>query len=508
MTSSKPQITNIVCYLRRSRQDIEKEKKTGEDTLLNQKKLMVKVLDDMGIPYDTFEEIGSGDRIDTRPVFQHVLNLLEQEKYNTIAVKEIARLGRGSYSDMGQIFDLIKEKRIFIINPYKIYDIENSADARQIRFELFFAREEYEMIKERMYSSKITLAYEGRWIVGAAPFGYQLNSKTTMLDVDEEKSKIIQMIFDLYTNNNYTEYSIATYLNQIGFDAPRNSKWRVPTIKRILQNVVYIGTLKYRTRKRVNNKYFDRPKEEWIVVENAYEPIIDKETWEKVQEKMKNNYIPRVKIDFSPCELAGLVICKKCGRRMVKQSSVQHYHKKNGTDSVYHKEFLWCTNKGCTFVKYRDVEKDILKFLEVIGQLEVDILKQQYEEYYIEKNKTINIEVNIEKKKNELKRRLEFIYDKFESGVYSNEEFLERKSKIEKEVSGLNDLPKIQTNNIKTNKIFEDLKLQINNAVETYKNEGNKTVKNNILLSVIDKVFLTKTGKGKYDLEIIPRFII
>ncbi|MGB9804939.1 recombinase family protein, partial [Desulfofundulus sp.] len=83
-------IYRIINYLRRSRQDIEREKRTGEDTLAIQKRIMAKVLDDLGIPYDQVEEIGSGDKIETRPVFQQVLADLEQGKYNAVAAKEIS----------------------------------------------------------------------------------------------------------------------------------------------------------------------------------------------------------------------------------------------------------------------------------------------------------------------------------------------------------------------------------------------------------------------------------
>ncbi|MDQ0176448.1 recombinase family protein [Bacillus chungangensis] len=87
-------------YVRKSRCDEERERRTGEDALTEQKKLMAKLLDDMGIPYVQKFEVGSGVKIATRPVFKEVLEELKQGKYDAIAVKEISRLGRGSMSDM------------------------------------------------------------------------------------------------------------------------------------------------------------------------------------------------------------------------------------------------------------------------------------------------------------------------------------------------------------------------------------------------------------------------
>ena len=149
-SSPQQNIYKIINYLRRSRQDIEKEKRTGEDTLSTQQKIMTKVLDDIGIPYDQVSEIGSGDKIETRPVFKQLLEDLKIGKYNGVAIRELSRLGRGNYSDMGIIYDLVVSKNIYIITPYKIYDPSNSSDVRQIRFELFMSREEFELVKDRL----------------------------------------------------------------------------------------------------------------------------------------------------------------------------------------------------------------------------------------------------------------------------------------------------------------------------------------------------------------------
>ncbi|MFZ5642569.1 MAG: recombinase family protein [Bacillota bacterium] len=513
-------INYIICYLRRSRQDIEREKRTGEDTLGTQKKIMVKVLDDLKIPYDTEEEIGSGDKIETRPVFQQVLFNLEQGKYNAVAVKEIPRLGRGDYSDMGQIYELIRDKRIFIITPYKIYDPQNPADLRQIRFELFFAREEFEMIKERLISARYSLAHEGKWVAGATPFGYTLNRNTTRLEIIEEEAQIVRLIFTIYAYGLETEDSIsqdvsfraiATYLTRIGIPTPRGaSSWNFMSVRRILENVAYIGTVKFRSRKRVVNRYYDRPQSEWIVVEFAHEPIIDMETWNITQAKLKKSRIqPHVKLDFSPCELAGIVVCAKCGYRMVRQCSTQHYKKKTGGTSIYHKEFLWCPTPGCTCVKYRDVETSILTYLKTLRDFDVERLKQSFENIYRKQRETI-IDLNtneiVEKRKAELKRRLKFVCDRYESGIYDDQLFLERKSEIEKELLMLQSVTPIQQSEDFIDKEMYHLKANIKTFLETYQQLENKTLKNKLLSELINVVYLEKTGKGQFNLAIHPRF--
>ncbi|GAW91259.1 recombinase family protein [Calderihabitans maritimus] len=517
------EIKRIICYLRRSRQDIEKEKRTGEDTLANQKKIMLEALDKLQIIYDIAEEIGSGDKIETRPVFQQVLKDIETGKYDAVAVKEIPRLGRGTYSDMGKIYDLIISKRIYIVTPYKIYDPANPADARQIRFELFLAREEFEMIKERLVGAKYNLAAEGRWVVGAAPFGYQLNSRTGRLEINEEEAQIVRLIFTLYvyglengdnTKKDVSFRAIATYLTRMGVPTPRKAaSWNYLTVKRIIENPVYAGTLKYRTKKRVGNKYYDRPKSEWIVVENAHEPIISQETWELAQAKLKNTRAtPNVKLDFSPCELAGLVVCAKCGRHMVRQYSIQHYRRKDGEVSMYRKEFLWCRTPGCTFVKYRDVEAGILKYLAALGKFDVKKLKEFFEEEYTrqkEETAPVDTDIFIEKKKTELKRRLDFICEKYEAGIYDDEMFIRRKDEIEKELNMLEKIIKKQNEHEPADTCEQDMlvmKQNIKTFLEAYKKAGDKTLKNKLLRELVSRVIVNKTGRATFDLVIYPRF--
>lgn len=101
---------------------------------------------------------------------------------------------------MGVIYDLITEKRIFIITPYKIFDPNNPADLRQIRFELFMSREEFETTRERLMGGRVNRAMEGKWVAGEAPFGYDYNPDTKKLEINEGQAEQIRAIFDFYVN--------------------------------------------------------------------------------------------------------------------------------------------------------------------------------------------------------------------------------------------------------------------------------------------------------------------
>lgn len=504
-------IRNIINYLRKSRQDIEREKKTGEDTLHEQKQLMDRVLSSYGVPYEQRPEIGSGDKISSRPVFQEIIKEIEQGKHDAIAVKEISRMGRGSYKDMGTIYDLIQEKRLFIITPYKIYDPTNPSDLRQIRFELFMSREEFETTRERMTGGRYNAAMEGKWVAGKAPYGYKYDPNTKHLVVVEEEAEVVRMIYDFYANGiilngerKLVQFrALASYLTRLGIKTPRGKDWHPTRLKEFLSYERYIGRIKFRTTQRNSDgKVVERPESEHIVVEDAHEPIIDMETWEKVQARIENrDYNPRTKLEFDPCELAGLCVCKKCGRKMVRQYSVQHYKKTNGEKSIYHKEFLWCTTAGCTFVKYRNIEHSLLNSLTALRDLDDKELQYAFKHMTAEESSQKEYSQDdllkqVELKKEELKRRRKFIFQKHQDGIYSDEDFITNRNEIDKELEQLEKTviaPAGTPKEINPSKTREN----ITSVLEAYQKTTHKSARNAILKTVFDKVVVEVLEKGR-----------
>ena len=500
------EITAIINYLRRSRQDEERERRTGEDTLSEQKLLMDRVLADYGVPYEQRFEIGSGDKIDSRPVFRKILDELHMGKWNAIAVKEISRLGRGSYEDMGRIYDLLQQFRIFVITPYKIYDPKNPSDLRQIRFELFLSREEFETTRERLMGARYNYSMQGKWMAGTVPFGYKFNETTQKLEIDDDQAEVVRLIFHLYANEKMGYHSIATHLRKLGIrTATGKTNWQPEVIHRMLKKPVYIGQVNFRMTEKRNGKVKMRPKEEWIIVENAHEPIIDEETWWACQNRLNDTKGKQpVNTDFSPCELASLVSCHKCGKKMVRQYSVQRYEKKNGESSTYEKEFLRCT---CgVYVKYRDVEKRLLEILEQFA-LDQNKLKdgiaatlQGIPSYnLIHSAKLIE---QIEQQQEAVQRKLDRAYDLVIEGTFSVQEFEDRRAKYQAEMEELekrktylsmHEVQEEKRPEIDISKVQEN----ISSIINAYHRLNSKTRKNILLLNVFDSVELEIIEKGR-----------
>ncbi|MNW32417.1 Recombinase [compost metagenome] len=506
----------IINYLRKSRADEEQERRTGEDVLTAQKELMDRILEPVGLPYDQRPEIGSGDKISSRPVFQSVIEDLQAKKYQAIAVKEISRMGRGSYTDMGVIYDLIVDNRIFIITPYKVYDPRNPSDLRQIRFELFMSREEFETTRERLFGGRVNNAIEGRWVSGAAPYGFTYNKATKKLEIDEEQAREVRAIFDFFVNGvvepgghrrDVSYRALASYLSKKTSIKPPRGKgdWQPQVLRQLLSNERYIGIMRFRTTQRINGKVVARPEEEHIIIPGAIPAILDEDIWEKAQKKINDSsHKPRTKMDFSPCELAGLCICTKCGRRMVRQYSIQDYKKKTGEVIKYHKEFLWCTTSGCTFIKYRNVEEEIISVLSYLSDLDEDELNNTFSSILASEQKSTEIAYDdeyIEKQTKTLKKRMDFIFEKYESGKYTDEMFDERKSEVDKQLEDLKKLKESfeeQAARVGENNVDTDLiRKNINTVLDQYHATDNKTMKNSILRATFDSIEVTLTEKGR-----------
>lgn len=505
-------IKSIVNYLRKSRQDVEREKRTGEDTLHEQKQLMNRVLSDYEIPYKQEFEVGSGDKISTRPVFQQVIKDLENEVYDAIAVKEISRMGRGSYSDMGIIYDLIVEKRIYIITPWKIYDPTNPSDLRQIRFELFMSREEFETTRERLTGGRYNAAMEGKWVAGPPPFGFNYDKKTGKLTINEKEAKTVRTLFDFYANGIIDKNgnrqlvqfrALGSYLRRIGIKTITGKRdWSPSYLKYLLTNERYIGTLRFNVyRETSERKRIKNPENEHVIVENAHPAIIDKKLWDKTQERINSRDVPtNTKLDFEPNRLAGICVCKKCGKRFIRRGGVQRYKKKDGSISVYEKFMLFCGTNGCTYVRYNAIEDDIIETLRYLGELDEKTFKNMVKQIAIEdkpKSRPEDIRSYVQSKREELQNRMEFIYEKLETGIYTDDMFLERKKVIDQELHDLNQINLDEIDN-KQNKDYNVKQTQTNikSILETYEMSKSSTEKNKLLHSIFDHINIEIIEKG------------
>lgn len=284
-----------------------------------------------------------------RPDFQRMMSDVDEGKVETIIVKDMSRLGR-DYLKVGYLTEFtFAEKDIHFIAINDNVDSENGSDNELIPFKNVFnewlARDTSKKIRAVIRNK----GESGKPLTNTPPLGYMKdpNDKNKWL-IDERCAPTIREIFKLCVNG-YNALAIAKILTEKGYDTPkafylkqgRNMYrddttepyfWHRSTVYKILRNPNYIGHLVNfkTTRKSYKNKRFVyRDPSEWKIIENHHEAIIDKETFDMVQELTK---VKRVVCNrYEDVNIfAGLLYCSDCGspinlKRVAKNRNYDYY---------------------------------------------------------------------------------------------------------------------------------------------------------------------------------------
>ncbi|BBH19381.1 hypothetical protein Back11_07260 [Paenibacillus baekrokdamisoli] len=188
-------IKHVAVYLRKSRDDGE-----FEDVLSKHRDTLLALVENRNWTYRLYEEVASGEKIESRKEMQKLLRHVEDQLYDGVVVMDIDRLGRGENKDWALIKDTFLNSETVIITPNKIYDLEIDNDDVSFDFMSIFARIEYKTIKRRMKQGKEAGAKKGMWTNGKPPFPYYYDKNTRSVLVDETKLPIYRAIVEKYLN--------------------------------------------------------------------------------------------------------------------------------------------------------------------------------------------------------------------------------------------------------------------------------------------------------------------
>ena len=168
-----------------------------------------------------------------------------------------------------------------------------------------------------------------------------------------------------------------TYLSGMGLNVkpPKYPEWSRTTVLQILHNRVYLGHFeggKHSTKSFKNKKVLCLPEEQWIVVENTHEPIIDQYLFDMAQKvahvKKRENKSGRVNI------FAGLLKCSTCGKGLGLMPPRYEGHLGYYTCNLYRNRSKQCTGHS---ISYKDIYKlvfeDIKHNAEAARQHEGDL---------------------------------------------------------------------------------------------------------------------------------------
>jgi len=183
-----------------------------------------------------------------------------------------------------------------------------------VQFERFRAAQYSKELSDKVFRGCVRIAQQGYWAGGKPPYGLHrlLLSETRepvqVLDPGERKSiqnqrvrltagndaevRTIRRIFQQFTEGGRGESAVAEGLNRDGVAAPGGGEWDPSKVRHVLTNEVYIGTLVYnRTTQKLKTPSRVNPPDKWVTTPGAFEPLIDKEVFDRAQEILRQRQL-------------------------------------------------------------------------------------------------------------------------------------------------------------------------------------------------------------------------
>ena len=323
---SNPMDYHAALYIRLSKED---ENEGPSESVTNQKSLLNAFVKEHRLSvYDTYVDDGwSGTSFD-RPDFQRMIGDIEAGKVNMVITKDLSRLGR-DYIMTGHYMErYFPEKRVRYISLLDGIDTGVESTANDITPFRAIMNDMYAKdISRKIKSVKRDKQRKGQFIGGKPVYGYKMHpTEKNKIVIDEEVAPIVRRIFAMAVDGMSCR-KIAATLNEEGVPTPATycgwntgrrgayaGLWSSERISEMLQNETYIGNMVQGRRVKISYKSRKCLRQEpsnWVVVEDTHEPLVDKETFQKVRMLVNSRRYTRSRTyDFL---LKGLIYCHECG---------------------------------------------------------------------------------------------------------------------------------------------------------------------------------------------------
>lgn len=463
-------VFKVAIYIRLSKEDLDKDVSSNSLSVENQRNVLTDYVNRNGyILVDVYIDDGyTGTNFD-RPAFKRMIKDIEDKKINMVITKDLSRLGRdyiatGEYVE--KYFPLHKIRYVALLDGIDTYFDTCNNDIAPFKAVIndMYSRDNSKKIKAALKS----MQEKGKWVGGCTPFGYMKDPKDkNHLIINENEAPIVKKIFSL-ASSGMTYYQIKDKLTSEKVPTPsmiRNNNrkgkmakkgiWSTRTIKGILSNELYLGDMVQNRRSRISykiRKVVSNNKEDYIIVKNTHEPLIDKKTFYKINELLENCKVRTKKKTYRL--LDGLLYCGECKHRI----SICNPNEAGRTYMVcnyyrmYSKEHI-CTSHSFNYDK---LEELILKKIKEIFNyyLKDNISYETIRVYYENvknKNNILNKYNDVISELNKKKEQYDKMYlDKLE-GIITNEMYIRISKKIDNEIKSLEEELNLLTKYINKN---------------------------------------------------------
>lgn len=307
------------------------------NSIQNQKLILQKYADENGFQNAKFyiDDGYSGANFN-RPAFEEMMADAENGDIAVIITKDLSRLGRNQLHTGLYIEEIFPSYGVRYIAVNDGVDTLYETSSELMPFKNLFNEWHVRDCSRKVRAVVNAKAQRGVRIGTRAPYGYRKSEiKDGPLVVDEEAAQVVRRIFAMCASGlgpsqiarqlreekilspsmyAYTKYGIS----HSGLNTERPYNWTSDMVADMLENMVYLGhtvNMRYSTKSYKDKKKRERPKSDWLIFENTHEALVDKETWDIVQE-VRSHKRRRTNMDEQNM-FSGLVYCADCGKSMV-----------------------------------------------------------------------------------------------------------------------------------------------------------------------------------------------
>ncbi len=361
---------------------------------------------------EPFEESQSAFKLG-RPIFDKMMRLFEEGVANAVLTWKPDRLARNAI-DGGRVIQAVDDKVLLEIRtPYEIFRHEDGS--RMMLYLVFGMSNDF----SRQISSNVKRGnrqkYERGEFLGRAPNGY-INGKIGIsrnIIPDKEKAPLVRRMFEEYATGKYSVSAVAEMAQEWGLTSVTGKTLYKSEVYKLLCCPVYYGV--YQHAKEFH--------------QGSYEPLIDKELFDKVQGILRNKSKPR-KQNWAHAYV-GLMRCAGCGCAITATTKVKQYKRTNREASYtyYHctKRRGKCSQPPITEYELEEMLNENLSKVYIdreIWELGIKLLKEKNRH---ELEATLDVRTKLELEFSAIEKKLSRLIDLRVSEEISQAEYAERK---------------------------------------------------------------------------------
>jgi site-specific DNA recombinase len=243
-----------------------------------------------------------------RPALQRLLEHIAAGQVDCVLVQRVDRLSR-SLLDFARLMELFEQHQVAFVSISQQFTTATSVGRLILHVLLSFAQFERELIAERTRDKIAAARRNGKWVGGLPLLGYDIDTKSSKLRVNEAEAARVRAIFALFLEHR----ALRSVLRELDRRGWRTKRWRTRKgherggrrftrnhLRQLLSNVTYIGQIRYRNE----------------IHSGEHPPLIDATTFAQVQALLRCNRQAAGLPLGQAALLQGILYCRQCGAAM------------------------------------------------------------------------------------------------------------------------------------------------------------------------------------------------